>query len=579
MELRAALHQLLLSFVLGYLCLQSVASAAIPTKSLLLTPDDFTSTTSTGNWYIEFFSPYCGHCKKFAPDWAKLVEQVEADPNMSIKMAQVDCAKYGDLCSANKVSGYPQMNFYHGGKHIDSYSGPRELDLLTKFLEEREEKYGKPKETPPPPPPPAPLEANTELPDAPALSKPSPRVFVNTAGLVNPITPDTFDHTIGQGPTFVKFYAPWCGHCKKLAPTWVNLAQHMQNKMNIVELNCDEYESFCKSKGVKGYPQLMYYANGAATEYSGGRKMGQLKEFTDKATSPAIVAVNLQDVDSRLAEHTSAFLFLHSSADSKPLADVENAAPALLGTVPVFSSTSASLFDRYSIPSTSWAILAFKNQNHAATFKPTPETTSADIKEWLVLNRLPAARELMQDTFQQTMNAEHHPLVVIVAVTPESRIAVSEKVVEIGKKWVKRKEGTDERWEKWMKSMYGVKATASVTDPLIVIAQHNNLLYADKDHNGQPIKFSGPTVFAAVEDALAGKLAFKSSENTVERMARYFSAKINVAEEYVRENPMRTILFVLVGGAVVFFLLVRWMSVDELGRDPLLAHLKTGRID
>lgn len=42
---------------------------------------------------------------------------------------------------------------------------------------------------------------------------------------------------------------------------------------------------------------------------------------------------------------------------------------------------------------------------------------------------------------------------------------------------------------------------------------------------------------------------------------------------------MRTILFVLVGGAVVFFLLVRWMSVDELGRDPLLAHLKTGRID
>lgn len=205
------------------------------------------------------------------------------------------------------------MNFYHGGKHIDSYSGPRELDLLTKFLEEREEKYGKPKETPPPPPPPAPLEANTELPDAPALSKPSPRVFVNTAGLVNPITPDTFDHTIGQGPTFVKFYAPWCvyfsgigtyaetktrnrcGHCKKLAPTWVNLAQHMQNKMNIVELNCDEYESFCKSKGVKGYPQLMYYANGAATEYSGGRKMGQLKEFTDKATSP-YVSPNAPDI-------------------------------------------------------------------------------------------------------------------------------------------------------------------------------------------------------------------------------------------------------------------------------------------
>ena len=39
----------------------------------------------------------------------------------------------------------------------------------------------------------------------------------------------------------VKFYAPWCGHCKKLAPIYVNVANTIQNgKVKIAKVDCTE---------------------------------------------------------------------------------------------------------------------------------------------------------------------------------------------------------------------------------------------------------------------------------------------------------------------------------------------------
>lgn len=39
----------------------------------------------------------------------------------------------------------------------------------------------------------------------------------------------------------IKFYAPWCGHCQRLAPTWVELAKQLRNEVNIGEVNCDQH--------------------------------------------------------------------------------------------------------------------------------------------------------------------------------------------------------------------------------------------------------------------------------------------------------------------------------------------------
>jgi thioredoxin domain-containing protein 5 len=113
-----------------------------------------------------------------------------------------------------------------------------------------------------------------------------------TRGLANPnghvleLSPDSFAAIRSTGPMFVKFFAPWCGHCKKLAPTWKQLARHMQSKLTIAEVNCDVHGSLCKSHNVEGYPTLLYFPeDGRGIEYNGGRGVEQLKMFAENATA------------------------------------------------------------------------------------------------------------------------------------------------------------------------------------------------------------------------------------------------------------------------------------------------------
>ena len=43
----------------------------------------------------------------------------------------------------------------------------------------------------------------------------------------------SFNHHISSGDYFIKFFAPWCGHCEKLAPVWTALAESVQNDKTV----------------------------------------------------------------------------------------------------------------------------------------------------------------------------------------------------------------------------------------------------------------------------------------------------------------------------------------------------------
>merc|ERR1712032_1512985 len=82
----------------------------ISASVIQLNPETYDSITDGKTVFIKFFAPWCGHCKKMAPDWEKLSEEWEG--NTVGLVAEVDCTAEGkELCETNSVKGFPTLKW------------------------------------------------------------------------------------------------------------------------------------------------------------------------------------------------------------------------------------------------------------------------------------------------------------------------------------------------------------------------------------------------------------------------------------------------------------------------------------
>jgi len=85
----------------------------------------------------------------------------------------------------------------------------------------------------------------------------------------------------------VKYYAPWCGHCKKLAPIWDELADSVKDMDDLVIAKFDATANEVEGLGVKGYPTLKWYPKGdkSGLDYDGGRELPDFTKFLSENSS------------------------------------------------------------------------------------------------------------------------------------------------------------------------------------------------------------------------------------------------------------------------------------------------------
>ncbi|KAJ8917127.1 hypothetical protein NQ315_012617 [Exocentrus adspersus] len=255
--------------------------------------DNFSEEVGKKNHFVMFYAPW--QVQRLAPTWEQLAEMLnEEDSN--IKIAKVDCTTESKVCADEDVTGYPTLKFFKVGYAEGvKFRGTRDLPSLTNFINEQlREVRNRQRRS----------EAQVDRYQG-DRSHDDLKQYVGkmlgtdkekqgdgeqgdeVSATGSELTGDNFKEGIETGTTFVKFFAPWCGHCKRLSPTWDSLREKFSTKpgVSIVKVDCtiDANKQLCNDEEVEGFPSMFLYKNGVkVSEYSGSRSLDDLYDFVVK---------------------------------------------------------------------------------------------------------------------------------------------------------------------------------------------------------------------------------------------------------------------------------------------------------
>ncbi|GBG62782.1 hypothetical protein CBR_g32371 [Chara braunii] len=109
-----------------------------PTDVVALDSTTYAETVKSKEFImVEFYAPWCGHCKKLQPEYKVAASKIKAIYGDRVTLAKVDASVEKDLSSENEVSGLPTIFWYEKGEKIATYSGGRTADGIVIWIKKK----------------------------------------------------------------------------------------------------------------------------------------------------------------------------------------------------------------------------------------------------------------------------------------------------------------------------------------------------------------------------------------------------------------------------------------------------------
>jgi len=226
---------------------------------------------------------------------------------------------------------------------------------------------------------------------------------------VSVLTNNNFDTFINSNKhVFVKFYAPWCGHCKAMAPGYAKLAAKMtarEDGIPIAKVDATENEDVASRFGIEGYPTLKLFVDGEPVDYDGEREEGAIENWINKKLNPS--SKQLTKVE-ELAELDSVKLAL-VMVTAEPEADQLNAFNQFSTNVDVPVYNAAFLEAMEVTGSTKkYNFVMYRNFDEGRQVLSSNEMiTVAQMKEFFDNLRFPTLMEFDQEVAEKIFGGEH----------------------------------------------------------------------------------------------------------------------------------------------------------------------------
>ncbi|CAN0914310.1 Protein disulfide-isomerase like 2-2 [Linum grandiflorum] len=230
------------------------------TPVVQLTPSNFKSKVlnSNGVVLVEFYAPWCGHCQALTPAWEKAATVLKG----VVTVAALNADEHKSFAQEYGIRGFPSIKVFIPGKPPADYQGAREAKPIVDFAIKQVKALLK------------------DRLDGKSTSGPSEKSEPNLSVQLNS---RNFDELVIKSKELwiVEFFAPWCGHCKNLAPEWKKAAANLKGKVKLGHVDCDEEKSLMSRFNVQGFPTILVFGTDkdSPMTYEGARTASAIESF------------------------------------------------------------------------------------------------------------------------------------------------------------------------------------------------------------------------------------------------------------------------------------------------------------
>lgn len=472
---------------------------------------------NSGTFFVEYYNSNCKKCDEFEPNWEKLIK---AHPTADF--GRINCGTHFNYCKEKGITHTPTIQSNVNGGAWSEYTGDFSMESVEKYIEKHITKRNEKGQS-------IELTTSQELKD-----------IINS-----------------KEPWFVKFYAPWCGHCQHLQPVWKDMARNLRNKVNVAEVNCEDHRALCQEYRVSGLPTLSYFVHGANLKYNGERKLDTLEEYAIKTSGSPVQKVKRDSDFERLFKQNDVKLvYVRESDDSvNELPFLETVAPGFMENIPFYTTTDKKSAVRFNLSPSDLPATALVKDGTYHLFKGDMK----DLAAWVLKESKPLVTRVLPHNSNSILRGRN---VVVLGITRPDDEESESKLRDLAKKC--KEEKGDEKltfaildgklWGNYISRAYGISSNKL---PAIVVLDPKQELYFDRHANNEKFSFTNPEEvlksIADLEQLTGTSTAPSKAMGAVERFFIFFG------ENWMAVTPVMAGVFIL-----VFYLLTKNDPREEL---------------
>lgn len=272
---------------------------------------------------INFYAPWCEHCVKLEPEYARAAKTLRKR-TPQVLLAKVDTTVEQKLSNRFHVNKYPTLFFSHRG-NLTEYENTFSAEGIVDAMAEKTDPMFEP-----------PAEASLEL------TAVNFTLTINNAKLI-----------------LIYFYAPWCGHCRRMSPEFERAARRLKEYgIPLGKVDATKEKSLAEVNEVRSYPTLLLYRRGRRFEYNGPREeTGIVNHMLNLSQYPSKEVGSLKQFKKSIHPITLTVLAVFSKYRGPFYKEFEAAANNLRGRHTFYHTYSMELASHYKVGENSLVLI------------------------------------------------------------------------------------------------------------------------------------------------------------------------------------------------------------------------------